>query len=138
MDSAAGNIITSKNDTIRIDYGRYSDPFEEVIPVISLAMARELDSLGIEYVPGAVVSIRPQIDQDQGLYLKEYYYYEDIDDKRAKIGIPKNSGQGRMSIHFYKVDSFGNKLSMSVSNIDSDIQIEILNMFKSIRFLTKN
>ncbi|UTA66374.1 hypothetical protein [Emticicia sp. 21SJ11W-3] len=93
------------------------------------------DSLGFKYSKSIVFSETPEIDQEQGLYLKEYFYYETIDGKKAKLGFPKIIGDGRCLLHIHNINYKGYGLSMFAEDVDEDTQKAILEMFKSIRIM---
>ncbi|MFN8348486.1 MAG: hypothetical protein U0X91_26015 [Spirosomataceae bacterium] len=134
IDSGIWFITSTNNDTIFIDYGKYADSFEEVIQVRDISRKKEYDSLGIKYPKKMVFSETSAIDEAQGLYLKEYFYYDTISGKKAKLGFPKFAKKGRCLLHIPKIDNQGNKLSIYISNADEPTQKQILNIFKSIRF----
>ena len=133
LDSKVYNIITDKNDTLFIDFGRFSNPFNEVIEVRTLERKSEYDSVKFRYPSSMVFSEDAEMDQAQGLYLKEYFFYENIDGKKAKLGFPKVTKKGRCLLYISKADKSGNKLSIYVNNVDSNIQREVYKLFKSIR-----
>ncbi len=131
-DSDVSGLITDKNDTLIVDYGKFSDPFNEIVEVRSLERKAEYDSAKFRYPSNMIFSENSEIDQAQGLYLKEYFFYENIDGKKAKLGFPKIPEKGRCLLHISKADNNGNKLSIYVSNVDATTQQEVYLFFKSI------
>ncbi len=138
VDSDVYGLVTDKNDTLFIDYGKNSDSFNEVVEVRSLERKAEYDSVKFRYPPSMVFSENAEIDQAQGIYLKEYFFYEEIDGKKAKLGFPKITHNGRCLLHISKADNNGNKLSIYVNNVDEETQKEIYAFFKSITIKPSN
>jgi hypothetical protein len=132
IDSPVSGLITDKGDTLVFDYGKFSDPFNEIIEVRSLERKTEYDSVKFRYPSNMIFSENADSDQEQGLFLKEYFYYENINGKKAKLGFPKISNEGRCLLHISKADSLGNKLSAYIKNVDRNTQKEIEAIFKSI------
>jgi hypothetical protein len=134
IDSNVSIVITDKNDTLVIDYGKFSDQFNEIVEVRSLERKAEFDSVNFHYPENMVFSENAEIDQAQGLYLEEYFFYETIDGKKAKLGFPKLNKNGRCLLHIANADNNGNKLSIYVHNVDERTQKEVYSFFKSITF----
>jgi hypothetical protein len=134
IDSNVKGFKTDPGDTILIDYGRYANPFNEIIRVRSLDQRKLYDSLGIKYPSDMVFSENVEVEQLQAIYLREYFYYDTIDRKKAKLGFPKKVGEGFSLIHFPYVDNEGNKLSIYGNNLDSLTQIELKKALKTIKF----
>lgn len=127
-------MITDKNDTLVIDYVKFSDQFNENVEVRSLERKADFDSVNFHYPENMVFSENAEIDQAQGLYLDEYFFYETIDEKKAKLGFPKLNEKGRCLLHIANADNNGNKLSIYVLNVDERTQKEVYSFFKSITF----
>jgi hypothetical protein len=134
IDSNISAVITDKNDTLVIDYGKFSDQFNEIVEVRSLERKAEYDSVKFRYPKSMVFSENAEIDEAQGLYLKEYFIYENIGGKKAKLGFPKLTKKGRCLLHISNADNNGNKLSIYVNNTDEKTQQEVYSFFKSITF----
>lgn len=134
IDSEVTGILTDKNDTIIVEIGKFSDPFNEIVEVRSLKLKAEYDSVKFRYPSSMIFSENPEIDQAQGLYLKEYFFYENIDGKKAKLGFPKLFRNGRCLLHISNFDKLGNSLSIYVNESDSTLQNEMYIFFKSIKF----
>ncbi|MEK6511310.1 hypothetical protein [Myroides odoratimimus] len=77
----------------------------------------------------------PNIDENQGVFHKEYYYYEEIDYRKAKIQVPKKVGKGRTSISFNNVINQDYSILITGKNLDSITQFRLLKTFYSIRFM---
>ena len=137
IDSIINGVITNKGDTLFIDLGKFPNPFNEIVQVRSMERKREYDSNNFKYPKSMIFSENAQMDEAQGLYLKEYFYYDTVSSRKVKLGFPKMMKKGRCIIHFPSVDEAGNKLSMSILNIDSLTQKEIYDCFKSIKFKNK-
>lgn len=134
IDSYVANLITDGGDTIRIDFGQHSNPFEDVIQVRTLDRKWLLDSLKLDDSSSFVFSETPEIDEAQAIHLREYYLYEMIDSRKAKLGFPKIEGRGLTLVHFLKVDSKGNRLSISGENVDPLRQRQLEEAFRTIKF----
>lgn len=132
IDSGVWHIITNNNDTIFIDYGKYSNPFNEIVEVRSFTRKKQYDSLNFAYPQNMVFSETPEIDEAQGLYLNEFFYYDTICGKKAKFGVPKIPKKGRCLLHISNMDKYGNKLSLYAKNLDEDTQKMVLKSFQSL------
>ena len=137
VDSIINGVVTNKGDTLFIDFGKSSNPFSEIVQVRSMERKKEYESANFKYPKSMIFSENAEMDEAQGLYLKEYFYYDTISSRKVKLGFPKIIKKGHCIIHFPSVDLTGNKLSMSILNIDSLTQKEIYDCFKSIKFKNK-
>jgi len=135
-DSDTWAIITHEKDTLFMDYGRYSDPFNYSVPVMPLERRRFLDSLHAHYSTNTIFSPDWMAEQDQAIFLREYFFYDTIDGRRAKIGLPKKVGTGNTLIHFPNVDMLENRLSIHGRDLDTAQQEAAYRLFQSIRFKT--
>lgn len=131
IDSSVDAFLTKKNDTILFDYGKYSSKIDNVVNVSDINEKRELDSLGFP-TKEMFFSKIPDIDKNQGTFHREYFYYEEIDGKMAKIQVPKHIGQGFTKIYFDDIN--GKTLSIRSKNLDSTEQFELLKSFKTLKF----
>lgn len=134
-DSNIQGILTDKGDTLFLDYGPYSWSFDDVqVPVRSLEQKRVFDSTNFHYSKHTVFSKVPEIDEAQAIHLKEYFLYDTINGKRAKIILPKLIGQGRIGIHFSDIEQKGIKLTIYGHDLDTLQQFAVYKLFQSIRF----
>lgn len=131
IDSSVDAFLTKKNDTILFDYGKYSSKMDDVVNVSGIDEKRKLDSLGFP-TKEMFFSKTPNIDKNQGTFHREYFYYEKIDGKTAKIQVPKRIGQGFTKIYFDDIN--GKTLSIRSKNLDSIEQSELLKSFKTVKF----
>lgn len=134
IDSYVAELVTEGGDTIRINFGYYSNPFNDVVQVRPLDRKWLLDSLKLDDPSSFVFSETPEIDEAQAIHLREYYLYDTIDSRKAKLGFPKVEGKGLTLVHFPRVDSEGNKLSISAKNMNPLRQRQLEKAFKSIKF----
>lgn len=134
IDSYVYFFITEKSDTILVDIGRYSNSLNEIIGVSSI---KEYDDLKKNKFPVKEMffSETPNIDENQGVFHKEYYYYEEIDYRKAKIQVPKKVGKGRTSISFNNVINQDYSILITGENLDSITQFRLLKTFYSIQFM---
>jgi len=135
VDSDIQGILTDKGDTLFLDYGPYSWSFDDIqVPVRSLEQKRIFDSANFHYSKHMVFSEVPEIDEAQAIYFKEYFLYDTINGKRAKIMLPKLIGQGLIGIHFSDVGLKGIKLTIYGRDLDTLQQFAVYKLFQSIRF----
>lgn len=131
IDSKVDIIVTQNKDSVYFDFGQYSQEFNETNKVFSLEQIRKYDSLKMD-TKDLFFSDTPEIDQFQGTFLKEYYYYDTIDDRIAKIKIPKRVKDGEIGILFKNVKK--EKLTIIGKNLDLDEQEILRKAFGSIKF----
>ena len=131
IDSNVNIIVTKNNDSIYFDLGQYSQEFNETNKVFSKEQIRKYDSLKMN-TNGLHYSDTPEIDQAQGTFLKEYYYYDTINKKVAKIKIPKKYKRGETGIYFSKINN--NALSIVGKNLNKEEQEILVESFKTIKF----
>ena len=86
-------IITGKGDTMIVYFGKDVPSFNEIVKVYSFRDKAHFDSINWE-VEGLIFSEQPVIDEGQGVYLKEYYMLDTVDDVPVKYKIPKIIGRG--------------------------------------------
>ncbi len=133
IDSNIYLILTDRGDSIFSDFGRYSQKFEETVKVFSKAQIVKYKALGMD-TEELYSSANPEIDQSQGTFLREYYYYDTIDGKIAKIKIPKKAPKGQTGINFDSVDSRKNSLTITAEDLSQEEQHLLLKSFTTIRF----
>ncbi|MDL2144387.1 hypothetical protein QQY79_17805 [Flavobacterium tructae] len=131
IDSNVNIIVTKNNDSIYFDLGQYSQEFNETKKVFSKEQIRKYDSLKMN-TNGLHYSDTPEIDQAQGTFLKEYYYYDTINKKVAKIKVPKKYKLGETGIYFSKINN--NALSIVGKNLNKEEQEILVESFKTIKF----
>jgi hypothetical protein len=131
IDSEVNVVVTQNKDSIYFDFGKYSEKFDETNKVFNREQIRKYDSLKMD-TKQLHSSDTPEIDQAQGTFLKEYYYYDTISNQMAKIKVPKKIGAGEIGIHFQSIGN--NKLTISAKNLKPDEQAILLKAFESIKF----
>ena len=130
-DSYVNIVVTQNKDSIYFDFGQYSQDFNETNKVFSIQQIRKYDSLKMD-TKWLHFSRTPEIDQAQGTFLKEYYYYDTINKYIGKVKVPKKNGQGETGIHFSDINH--NKLTIIGKNLSSEEQNILVKSFSSITF----
>ncbi|MEM8765752.1 MAG: hypothetical protein AAGD88_18195 [Bacteroidota bacterium] len=130
-DSYVGGIRTSAGDTIFFDYGKDTYPMDYAIKVNDIKEYQKLDSIGFE-MDRLIFSKYPHIDQNQGTFHKEYYYYDSIGSYVPKIRVPKKAGNGSTAIYFDSLQN-GKSLYLSGINLGEDEQRMLLKSFSTIK-----
>ncbi|MFG4002092.1 hypothetical protein [Flavobacterium aquidurense] len=133
IDSDVQIVITKNGDSIYFDFGKFSEKFDETNKVFSIAQIKKYKAMGMD-TDNLFFSNTPEIDQAQGTFLKEYYYYVTIDKVRGKIKVPKIIGKGEVGIYFDSIDNKNNRLSIIGKNLNENDQKDILKSFNTIKF----
>ena|SRR5690554_439905 len=131
MDSYVGGIETVEKDTVLFDYGKNTYIMDNTIKVNDIKEYKELDSIGFE-MSDLIFSRHPFIDQNQGTFHNEYYYYEKVGNYKPKISVPKISGKGLTAILFDSLPN-GNMLYLYAKNLNKKEQEILLESFKTIK-----
>jgi len=132
IDSNVYAIVTENSDSIFLDFGKYSESFNETNKVFSREQIQKYKMMKME-TKALYFSDNPEIDQAQGTFLKEYYYYDTIDNIAAKLKIPKIPSKGETGIHFANIDRNGNYLTIIGKNLNSKEQTSLIEAFKTIK-----
>ncbi|CAA0227422.1 conserved hypothetical protein [Tenacibaculum maritimum] len=133
IDSQINGILTEKKDTITFDLGMFSSDFSNVINVSNESERKKLDSLGFP-TDEINFSKTPIIDKNQGVFHKEYYYYETIGENIGKIRVPKKAGNGVTGISFRNINNSKKHLTIYSNNLNYKEQKELIKLFKTIVF----
>lgn len=133
IDSDVKIFLTKSGDSIYFDFGKFSEKFDETNKVFSIQQIKKYKSMGMD-TSNLFFSNTPQIDQAQGTFLKEYYYYISVDKFKGKVKVPKMIGKGDVGIYFDSIDNKYNRLSIIGKNLNENDQKEILISFKTIKF----
>lgn len=134
IDSSVEGFITNKGDTVLIHYGLNAPPFNDAIQVLSMKDKIHFDSISWPYMDEMYFSDNSVVDERQGVFLREYYYYDSIDSKRTKFRLPKITGNGVVGVHFDSLTTEGHKLTLYSENVDLDVQVVLLEAFQTIKF----
>ncbi|KAB2916170.1 MAG: hypothetical protein F9K23_08650 [Bacteroidetes bacterium] len=134
FDSFVAGIITNTNDTIIIEQGFYSPMLTEQEPtILPVNMKKELVLKGLDT---SSLIFSDELDRDK--FRKQNVNFIHIDNHEAKLVYPRRIGNGIVGVYF---DSIGNnpnmgtvKLSIYGKNLDSTIQLDLINAIKSIKF----
>ncbi|UOX32290.1 hypothetical protein LXD69_09505 [Flavobacterium sediminilitoris] len=132
IDSEIYYLITQENDTILVEIGKYINDFDDVLNVSNLSEYDKLDSLGFP-VKEMYFSETPEIDKNQGVFHKEFYYYDTINNNIGKIKEPKFIGKGVTAILF-KTPNSGENVLISAKNLDLTSHKCLLDSFKTIQW----
>lgn len=117
IDSYVREIVTGDGDTVRFDYGPYSNSLEEpsirMYPnsMLSWFLEREIDTTGMVFLDKEKIE-----ESDREKYRKWKNSFEAIDGYKAKIVEPKVAGHGLTGVYFDSL-GFGNmgKLMLQIS-----------------------
>lgn len=131
IDSKAYGFITPSKDTIFTSFGENAIQFDETVQVFSYEQISKYNSIGLD-TKNLYYSKKPSVDEAQGAFLNEYYYYDTIDGLMAKFIMPKRLGDGFTGITFDSIDSKSNRLVLYGKDLDTLIHFKLLNAFKTI------
>lgn len=140
IDSYIGGIITSNNDSLKFDFGRYSaDLSTQDLPMVydSIGLA-ELTKKELELLPKTkhlIVNDLFKTNVDYVDYLKYNSEYNSVDCFKAKIITPINKGYGGTGIY---IDSLNGKdLSIGFYGwyLNDKTQAEFIKALKTLKFI---
>ncbi len=132
IDSRVYGIITHKGDSVYNSYGINSRKFDDQVQVFSYEQIAKYDSLGLD-TTYLVYSKEPKLDENQGTFLNEYYYYDTISNFRAKFRIPKKTGEGFIGISIDSLNNKGDRLVIFAEDVDNESQTKLIEAFKTIK-----
>ena len=127
IDFKAEYLLTKENDTIHIG-SNYSDYFDESVQVFSIKQIKKYDSLGLD-TSTLFYSKTPEVDQDQGVFLKEYYLYDTVDGYSFKKRIPKVIGDGITALGIVN----HNNIVIYAKDLPKGTQNKLLEVFNTIK-----
>ena len=140
IDSYISYFVTSANDTVRLDYGFYSDELTDdgrkqiVVPerLRKELIAEGRDMSRYVFVPkdGDELSIIRKLTTQE-------FDTVVIDNRRAKITTPKETGKGITGVHFDSLDfalEMPIKLTIYGKDLSGDTQNEVLRAIQTIQF----
>lgn len=132
IDSKVYYLITDNKDTILIDIGKNVIAFDDLIGVTDIDSVDFFKKKGFP-IDDIHFSAAPKFDENQGTFHKEFYYYDTINNKIAKLRVPKKVRSGRTSINFKNfIDS--TSVTITGNNLDSITQNQLLKAFYTITF----
>lgn len=127
-------LIKNSKDTIFVELGKYNNPFDEENDVINDTVMYEMIKRANPET-NSILAIDTIYDYKQGLFLKNYYYYDTIDGKLAKLMLPKKEKEGRIGIYFKQIDSNKNSFSIeSTNNLSQKDKEYLIKVFYTIEF----
>lgn len=130
MDSRVTAFITSGSDTIYAEYGVYNNLFNESKIIVDDSLIyKTLKANSAE--ENVVFSMNKELDNSQGVFLDNYYYYDTISNHQAKVMMPKKSKKGQMGIYINNVD--GKKNHFSVYTLHPLKGADSLNFFRMMK-----
>ncbi len=135
IDSRIEGIVSDMNDTIYVQTGSDIIKFNEVIPVNPIEQRAKLDSMGWsdKSLSEMKFSETPQLDGFQGVFLREYYFYDSLDGRRAKFILPKRMGEGFIGLQIDSIrPNFG--LSIYAQDMDTLQHYALYKAFQTIKF----
>jgi len=133
IDGYSGAIITFKKDTIFFDYSEYASVIDDFVLVQDIKDYEELKSKGFP-INDMFFSKSSHLDENQGVFHKEYYLYDTINGYTPKIKIPKKIGKGITAICFDSLSSEKIRFYMYAKDLDTIEQFQLLKAFKTIQF----
>lgn len=131
MDSYVGGIKTKNGDSVYFDYGKDTYKMDNVLKVNNIKEFKELDSIGFD-VEELIFSKHPNIDQNQGTFHDEYYFYDTVDNYNVKFSIPKKPGMGITAVLFDNLPN-NNTLYIYARNINKVEQDKLIEAYNTIK-----
>jgi hypothetical protein len=131
-DSYVGGILLNCNDTVFFDYGNSTALINDAIIVEDVKKYSIMKEEGF-YIKNFKFSKTPKLDQNQGVFHKEYYFYDTISGFIPKIKIPKEIGNGLTAICFDSLNINRERLYIYAKNLDTLEQFQLLKAFKTIQ-----
>ena len=111
IDSKITAFITFSSDTVYVEYGAYNNQFNESKIIVNDSLIYK--TLKENAVGESIVfSVNKELDNGQGIFLDNYYYYDTISNHIAKVMMPKRETKGQMGIYFENVDGKKNDFSV--------------------------
>lgn len=123
--------LSQDSDTIRLNINGSGNEFNKMINVHSMEEKQQFDKINWEYIDEMIFSEKADLEEAQGLYLNEYFFYDTIGGKAAKIMMPKKIGKGAMGIYFEDLN--GKSFSIYAHDLDTLNHFALYNVFQSIR-----
>lgn len=136
IDSDIGAIKINDKDTIFFDYGTNTAIIDDVVFVQSMSDYKEMLEKEFD-ISSYHFSKTPNVDKNQGIFHKEFYMYDTIDNYIVKIKIPKKIENGITAICFDSLNPMKERLYMYGKNIEEHNNKELLKAFKTIKFNKK-
>jgi hypothetical protein len=128
IDSQVGVLITENGDTINYEYGKNAQRIESnLLKVLPDNMFDEITDESIFRY-----SKSPDLDQDLGIFLDEYFIFDSL--KNSRIQIPKQIGKGLTGFYSEKLNKDGDRLTIVGKNLKKEEQEELLKLFETITF----
>lgn len=135
IDSYVGGIKLNDKDTVFFDYGSSTALIDDVIMIEDIKKYSIMKREGF-YVENFKFSKTPNLDQNQGIFHREYYIYDTINGFIPKIKIPKKIGNGLTAICFDSLNVKRERLYMYAKNLDTLEQFQLVKAFKTIKIIS--
>jgi len=140
IDSFVGGIAIGKGDTLHFDYGNYSWKLDESLDFyisndsVYIPQKNEDKNDTIHRYVNKFYRLTKDIDWES--LKKQYIFYENISDKKAKISVPKKIGNGFTGVYFENVSTkYKNKrLAIYGSDLGPENHRAFLEAIKTIKF----
>ena len=132
IDSYIGGIKLNNKDTLFFDYGASTSLINDVVIIEDKKMYQKMKKEGFD-VENYIFSKTHNLDQNQGVFHKEYYMYDTISGYIPKIKIPKIIGNGLTAVCFDSLNIKKERLYMYAKNLDTVEQFQLLKAFKTIK-----
>lgn len=137
VDSYVGGIVLNEKDTLFFDYGSSTALINDAIVVEDIKNLAKMKQEGFS-VESLTFSKTPNLDQNQGIFHKEYYMYDTISGYTPKIKVPKRIGDGVTAICFDSLNTKKERLYLYAKNLDTIKQFELLKAFKTIKIISNS
>ncbi|WP_374175207.1 hypothetical protein [Flavobacterium tructae] len=134
IDSYVGGIVMNKKDTLFFDYGNSTALINDAIVIEDIKNFTKMKEEGFS-IENLTFSKTPDLDQNQGIFHKEYYMYDTISGFIPKIKVPKRIGNGVTAICFDSLNTKKERLYIYAKNLDTIKQFELLKAFKTIKII---
>ena len=127
-----GEHYTTGVSQIFMEHGILTPEMDDAVSIYHTDDKKFYDSIG-RSTENMIFSDTPALDENQGLYHKEFYYLEEINGVRYKIQRPKKSGQGITAL-FIKFDN-GEKFTLYGRNLNEKDEKDLLAVFQTLELL---
>lgn len=129
-----GYIIPNIKDTVFIEFGKNTGFGNEENYVVNDHMFYQHIKKQNPESP-LQLALDTIYDYQQGLFLKNYYYYDTIDGKLAKVMLPKKEKEGSIGIYFKQIDAKKNNFSIYADTpLSKETRDDLMKVFYSIKF----
>jgi hypothetical protein len=131
-------ILTDSRDTFHLEYGKRNIvyKFYSIGPTIFNINQKDIvtNHIGKELLSDDVVFSKfPEEDEEQKIFDDNYFMYDTINNIIVKKVLPKKIGKGTTGLYIPELRD-GNAFSIYGVNLDSSINLVLVNLFQTIRY----